>query len=76
VYPGGGTLTDFGVRNDYWLRPTVGLSTTVQVERWLFPIILPNASKNVSATVEIQFQPQKLFRRGASSVLAGARNEP
>ena len=74
--PGGGTLTNVGVRNDYWIRPTIGLSTTVQVERWLFPIIQPNASKNVSATVEIQFQPQKLFRRGASSVLAGARNEP
>jgi hypothetical protein len=74
--PGGGTLTDVGVRSDYWIRPTIGLSTTVQVERWLFPIIQPNASKNVSATVEIQFQPQKLFRRGASSVLAGARNQP
>jgi len=74
--PGGGTLTDFGVRNDYWLRPTIGLSTTVQVERWLFPIIQPNAARNVSATVEIQFQPQKLFRRGASSVLAGAANHP
>jgi Capsule assembly protein Wzi/PAP2 superfamily len=74
--PGGGTLTDFGVRNDYWLRPTIGLSTTVQVERWLFPVIQPNASRNVSATVEVQFQPQKLFRRGANSVLSGARNQP
>ncbi len=74
--PGGGTLTDIGVRNDYWLRPTIGLSTTVQVERWLFPIIQPSASKNVSATVEIQFQPQKLFRRGASSVFAGGRDQP
>ncbi len=61
---GGGTLTDVGVRNDYWLRPSLGISTTLQYERWLFPVIQPNAARNVSATVEIQFQPQKLFRRG------------
>ena len=65
--PGGGTLTDVGVRNDYWLRPNLGLSTTFQYERWLFPVIQPNAARNVSATVEIQFQPQKLFRRGADA---------
>src|SRR5439155_1253708 len=37
--PGGGTLTDVGVRNDYWLRPNFGLSTWAQYERWLFPVI-------------------------------------
>ena len=62
---GGGTLTDVGIRNDYWLRPNLGISTSLQYERWLFPVIQPNAARNVSATVEIQFQPQKLFRRGA-----------
>jgi hypothetical protein len=62
--PGGGTLTDVGVRNDYWLRPNIGLSATVQVERWLFPVIQGNASRNVSATVEIQIQPQKFLHRG------------
>jgi hypothetical protein len=61
---GGGTLTDVGVRNDYWLRPSLGISITLQYERWLFPVIQPNAARNVSAGVEIQFQPQKLFRRG------------
>ena len=61
--PNGGTLTDVGVRGDYWLRPSVGLSASVQYERWLFPVIQPNAATNVSATVQINFQPQKLFRR-------------
>ncbi len=65
-FTGGGTLTDVGVRNDYWLRPSLGISTTLQYERWLFPVIQANASRNVSATVEIQFQPQKLFRSGDS----------
>jgi capsule assembly protein Wzi/PAP2 superfamily protein len=63
--PGGGTLTDVGVRGDYWVRSNLSLSTSVQYERWLFPVIQPNAQKNVSATVEILFQPQKLFRRAA-----------
>ncbi len=60
---GGGTLTDFGIRGDFWLRPNLGVSTWLQYERWLFPVIRPNASRNVTATVEVQFQPQKLFRR-------------
>ncbi len=69
--PGGGTLTDVGVRNDYWLRPTLGLSTSLQYERWLFPVIQPKAARNVSATIEIQFQPQKLFRRGVDGETPG-----
>jgi hypothetical protein len=64
--PGGGTVTDVGARGDYWIRPNVGLSATVQYERWLFPVIQPNAQKDISATVEILFQPQKLFRRSAT----------
>jgi hypothetical protein len=63
--PGGGTLTDVGARGDYWVRSNLSLSASVQYERWLFPVIQPNAQKNVSSTVEILFQPQKLFRRAA-----------
>ncbi|HXM94426.1 MAG TPA: capsule assembly Wzi family protein [Candidatus Dormibacteraeota bacterium] len=65
--PGGGSLTDAGVRADYWVRPNVSLSTSVQYERWLFPVIQPNAQRNVAASVEILFQPQKLFRRSVSN---------
>ncbi|HEY4816242.1 MAG TPA: capsule assembly Wzi family protein [Candidatus Acidoferrum sp.] len=65
--PGGGSLTDAGVRADYWVRPNVSLSTSVQYERWLFPVIQPSAQRNVSASVEILFQPQKLFQRSASN---------
>jgi membrane-associated phospholipid phosphatase len=61
--PGGGTLTDVGARGDYWVRRYLSLSATVQYERWLFPVIQPNAATNVSATVQILFQPQKLFQR-------------
>jgi hypothetical protein len=60
--PGGGALTDFGVRGDYWVRQVLGFGASVQYERWLFPIIQAGAETNVSAAVEVQFQPQKLFR--------------
>jgi Capsule assembly protein Wzi/PAP2 superfamily len=60
--PGGGSLTDVGARGDWWVRSNLSVSATVQYERWLFPVIQPNASANVSATLEILFQPHKLFQ--------------
>jgi len=65
--PGGGTLTDVGVRGDYWVRPNLGLSAWVQRERWLFPVIQPNVSRNVTAAVQILFEPHKLFQHSAAS---------
>jgi membrane-associated phospholipid phosphatase len=77
--PGGGTLTDAGVRSDYWVRTNLSLSATVQYERWLFPVIQPTGSTNVSATVEILFQPQKLFQRStrnAAETVSGNGGRP
>ncbi len=65
--PQGGTVTDVGVRGDYWFRPNFGVSATVQYERWAFPVIQVNQQTDVSATVEFLFQPQKLFRQTSSS---------
>jgi hypothetical protein len=65
--PGGGTVTDFGVRGDYLWRSNVSFSASVQYERWLFPVIQPNAEKPVSATIEIQFQPQKLLKHSVGN---------
>ena len=61
--PGGGSLTDVGIRADYWTRFNVGISGWVQHERWLFPVIQPNEASNVTAAVQISFEPQKWFRR-------------
>lgn len=60
--PDGGTLTDAGVRGDYWVHSILGLSASVQYERWLFPVIQAGPERNVTASIEIQFQPQKIFR--------------
>jgi hypothetical protein len=64
--PDGGSLTDFGVSTDYWVRPNLGLSAWVQHERWLFPAIQPNVSRNVTAAVQILFEPRKLFQHSAA----------
>jgi hypothetical protein len=60
--PGGGTLTDIGVRGDYWVRSNLSLSASVQHERWLFPVIQAEPERNVTTFVEIQFEPQKFSR--------------
>jgi len=73
--PGGGTLTDAGVRADYWVRPNLSVSTSVQYERWLFPVITLSDQKNVTASVEILFQPQKLFRRSSANGDFGASED-
>ena len=73
--PGGGTLTDVGVRGDYWVRPNLSLSASVQYERWLFPIIQPNAQRDVTASVQIKFEPQKLFQHTSKSDQATAAGD-
>ena len=61
--PDGGSLTDFGASGEYWFRHNFGVSAWVQHERWLFPVIQPNVSNNVTAAVEFLFQPKKLYPR-------------
>jgi Capsule assembly protein Wzi/PAP2 superfamily len=65
--PGGGSLTDVGVRGEYSLRPDLSLSVSVQHERWLFPAIQPNIARNVTAAVQISFEPHKLFQHSAAN---------
>jgi hypothetical protein len=69
--PGGGSLTDFGVRSDFSVRPDLSLSVSVQHERWLFPVIQPNISRNVTASVQILFEPHKLFQHSATGTPPG-----
>jgi membrane-associated phospholipid phosphatase len=58
----GGTLADVNVRGEFWPRSTVGISSWVQYERWLFPVIQPNSTRNVTAAVEILLTPKLLLR--------------
>jgi hypothetical protein len=65
--PGGGSLTDVGVRTGYSLRSDLSLTVSAQHERWLFPVIQPNVSRNVTAAVQILFEPHKLFPHSAAN---------
>ena len=60
--PGGGSLTDVGAQGTYAPRNSLSLSLSVQYERWLFPSIQPGAQRNISTSVGIVFQPQKIYR--------------
>jgi membrane-associated phospholipid phosphatase len=73
--PGGGTVTDFGVRGDYWLRSNISFSASVQYERWLFPVIQPFTEHPISATLQVSFQPQKLLRHSAGDVVSDTRSD-
>jgi hypothetical protein len=73
--PGGGTVTDFGVRGDYWLRSNISFSAAVQYERWLFPVIQPFSEHPISATLQVSFQPQKILRHSAGEVVSDARGD-
>ena len=74
--PSGGSITDVGTRGDYWIRPNIGLSAWVQYERWLFPVIRPNSTRDVTAGVEVQFQPLKVFQRAVDSIRSGTGGRP
>jgi hypothetical protein len=69
--PGGGTLTDVGMRADWWVRPTIGVSAQVQYEVWNFPVIQPGAQRDVSSSLQITFTPSDRWtarkRRGESA---------
>jgi hypothetical protein len=73
--PQGGTVTDFGVRGDYWLRSNISFSASVQYERWLFPVIQPASQRPISATLQVSFQPQKILRHSAGDVLNESPND-
>jgi capsule assembly protein Wzi/PAP2 superfamily protein len=64
--PGGGSLTDVGARTDYSLRSNLSLTVSVQHERWLFPVIQPNVAHNVTASVGITFEPQRILHTAQS----------
>ncbi len=68
LVPGGGTVTDFGIRGDYWLHSNISFSASVQYERWLFPVIQPFSERPITATLQVSFQPQKLLRHSAGDV--------
>ena len=59
--PNGGSLADANVRAEFSPRANFSLTAFVQYERWLFPVVQSNISRDVAASIEIKYQPQNLF---------------
>jgi hypothetical protein len=55
LLPGGGSLTDVGLRGDLWTSPELGFSANVQYETWNFPVIRPGQQTDVSASLQVTF---------------------
>jgi hypothetical protein len=58
VIPGGATLTDAGVRADFWLGSTLSVSGAVQYEKWNYPVLDPLPRSNVTTSVGLSFWPR------------------
>jgi hypothetical protein len=57
--PGGGTLTDVGMRGDLWTSSELSFSANVQYENWTFPVIQPGQQTDVSASLQVTFWPSR-----------------
>jgi len=75
--PGGGTLTDVGLRADWWVRPTIGVTAQVQYENWNFPVLQPGAQRDISSSLQITISPSDRWfgkkHHGSSADVPGDR---
>lgn len=55
--PGGGTITDVGLRGDLWTTTELSFTANVQYETWNFPIIRPGQQTDISASLQVTFWP-------------------
>lgn len=65
--PFGGSLTDAGGSIDLWVHPHLDVAATVQYERWLIPVVQPNATRNVTMALQLSLQASRLFRHSQPS---------
>ena len=56
-FPGGGTQTDGSVSFEWYARPDLRVSTFVQAERWLIPILSPTIQHDVAGQLELRYTP-------------------
>src|SRR5581483_145795 len=56
--PGGGTVNDFGVKAEIWIGARTMLTSSMQYERWNFPILADGPQANVASSVGITFFPR------------------
>lgn len=62
--PGGGTITDASIGADVWTSQSMGFSGKVQYEAWTFPAIVAGQQRNLSVSLQVQFNPAGWSFRG------------
>lgn len=58
----GGRLQDFKISGDFVLRPDLSLSSSVQYERWRFPLLSSGKESNVAAAIQLTYWPRWRMR--------------
>jgi membrane-associated phospholipid phosphatase len=58
LIPNGGTINDASVRADYWIRPDVSATASIQYEQWTIPLLANGLQKNVAASLQITYLPE------------------
>jgi len=58
VMTGGATLSDAGVKADFWLGSTLSVSGAVQYEKWNYPVLDPLPRSNVTTSIQLSFWPR------------------
>jgi len=54
----GGSYEDFGATAELRIRPDLSLTSSLQYERWMFPLLSTNDISNITASVQVTFWPQ------------------
>jgi len=72
--PFGGTLTDGGVRGDFWVGSHISVSAEVQYERWDFPILSATRETDVTTSIQFTYWP-KLLHTQQDKLIHSERDE-
>ncbi len=58
----GGSYEDFGATAELRVRPNLSLTSSLQYERWSFPLLSTNDNSNITASVQLVFWPHSRAR--------------
>ncbi len=57
LVPFGGTVTDAGVRADFWTSSTASVTASFQYEKWSFPVLATTPQTNLTTSVQVTLWP-------------------
>ena len=60
---GGGRLCDYSITSEFLPRPEVGVSGSLQYEKWRFPVLSATPQSNLALSFQIAFYPRWKLRK-------------